>query len=89
MIKVSADGDLQIVTPCLCLFSESSEREFLFRFKANKDCSVLINFRMFSFERYFNLEFNVKFLQDFFVGFDIGDFYIEFSNVAHHEEEND
>jgi hypothetical protein len=89
MFKVTSDGDLSFVSKSLRIFSDSSERDFLFIFRANEDCSVLFNLRdkgVFVSDRYCALEFNVKFLQDFLVDFNFGGFYFEISNIAHHEE---
>jgi hypothetical protein len=89
MFKVTSDGDLSFVSESLRIFSDSSERDFMVYFRTNKDCSVLFVLRdktVWCNFQYCALEINVKFLPDFFVDFDLGDFCFEISNTTHHEE---
>lgn len=89
MFKITSDGDLSFVSESLFIFSDSSERDFVFGFIANDDCSIWLNLRDFgglTADRYCGLEINVKFLPDFVINFNFGDFYVEISNTAHHEE---
>lgn len=91
MLKVTSDGDLSFVSKSLRIFSDSSDRDFIFIFDWCKFSVFSFMFMMrdetlFCAERYSCLELNVKCLPDFFYSFDVGDFYFEFANVAHHEE---
>lgn len=89
MFKVTNEGDLSFVSKSLCIFSDSSERDFVFRFRAYEGCSLYFFIQddgIFLPTRFCSLEFDVKFLQDFYIEFNIGDFYFEISNIAHHEE---
>lgn len=92
MINISANGDLQITTPSLTLFSDSTEKDFLCRFDVNDENKICITVRdkiPFCDYVYVCLGFFVKSLPDFYYEFILGDFAFESYNAAHHEEEND
>ena len=89
MIKVSADGDLQIITPCLRLFSDSFEQLFYFVFYPYKDNFVyfrVVNDKLFSHYICFALISQINFLPCFCWSFDIGDFAFDIENEVDHEE---
>ena len=88
MLRVTSEGDLSFISESLRVFSDSSERDFMFIFRANDDCSICLylhDLGVLTANRYCDLEINVKFLQDFIIEFNFGDFYVEISNTAHHE----
>jgi hypothetical protein len=88
MFKVTRDGDLNFVSKGLRIFSDSYERDFMVVFQASQNFLVLFTMRDKTIfcSQYCALELYIDFLRDFFVSFNIGDFYFEISNVAHHEE---